>query len=291
MTVTPRKYPLNFLHGGTLNSRFAIIGTAMVNGGAPLYYDGANETGLAGAALNFPKYARYREREDGRLNLSSAELLPRVLAECRSVGEARELLKAVNITDESISEELPATPLHWIFADKTGAITVEGTEKGIEVMNNPYGVLTNSPDFSYHTVNLANYSALSPRTQKCGICKEKITFYSRGLGGFGLPGDFSSASRFVRAVFLRSHTVGEEPVSRFFHIMDSLAVPLGAVITDEYRPVATVYTSCIDTEKGIYYFTTYGNRRIRAVSLTEELCKKDTLSLFDMSSVEDISFI
>ena len=90
---------------------------------------------------------------------------------------------------------------------------------------------------------------------------------------------------------MRSHTVGEEPVSRFFHIMDSLAVPLGAVITDEYRPVATVYTSCIDTEKGIYYFTTYGNRRIRAVSLTEELCKKDTLSLFDMSSVEDISFI
>lgn len=291
VVILPRRYPLKFLHGGVLNSHFAIIGTATLQWGEPLYYDGANESGLAGAALNFPKYASYRAREDGRLNLSSAELLPRVLAECGSVEEARALLKSVNITAESVSEELPATPLHWIFADETEAITVEQTERGIEIADNPYGVLTNSPDFSYHAANLANYLSLSPMTQKCSICKEKVTIYSRGLGGFGLPGDFSSASRFVRAAFLRSHTVGEEPVSRYFHIMDSLAVPFGAVITDEGRAVSTIYTSCFDAAARIYYFTTYENRRIRGIRLTEELASSDKLTVYPMTSREDILFI
>ena len=106
-----------------------------------------------------------------------------------------------------------------------------------------------------------------------------------------MPGDFSSASRFVRAVFLRSHTEGEGAVSRFFHIMESLAVPLGAIMTDEKRAVSTVYTSCIDTVERVYYFTTYENRRIRAVRLTEELASSDKLTVYPMTSCEDILFI
>ena len=106
-----------------------------------------------------------------------------------------------------------------------------------------------------------------------------------------MPGDFSSASRFVRATFLRSHTLGEESIGRFFHIMESLSVPLGSVITDEGKAVFTVYTSCIDTAERVYYFTTYENRRIRGVRLTEELASLDKLTVYPMTSREDILFI
>ena len=293
IAVTPRRFHLNFLHGGVLNEHMAIIGTAHIHGGTPLYYDAANESGLSAAALNFPGYARYEGERDGKINLASAELIPRVLSEFSGVDEVISFLKEVNITDDSVAADLPVTPLHWIFADATRSITVESSESGLRIYENPFGVLTNSPDFSYHTANLANYAALSSSTPNLNICKEKLAFYSRGLGAFGLPGDFSSASRFVRAVFARSHTIGGEEglVSRFFHIMDTLSVPFGAVMTDEGKAVSTVYTSCIDTSSATYYFTTYKNRRISSVRLTDKLASGRELLLFPMTASEDISVI
>lgn len=291
VAVTPRNFRLKFLHGGVLKEHFSIIGTAYINDGAPLYYDAANEVGLCAAALNFPGYAMYQNVKKESFNITSFELIPRVLAEFSTVSEVKDFLNEVNITNESAKMELPATPLHWIFADRENSLTVEATESGLKVYDNPFGVLTNSPDFLYHTANLANYASLSPSLQKCNICKEKLTFCSRGLGAFGLPGDFSSASRFVRAVFMKSNAQLSEDncISRFFHIMDSLSVPLGTVITDEGKPVSTVYTSCIDTDDKTYYFTTYKKRRITSVKLTEALSSGKELSLFSMTDGEDIS--
>ncbi len=290
VTVTPRHFPLRFLHGGVLNEHLSIIGTAHVRDDSPLYYDAANEAGLCGAALNFPGYAKYRKREEDKENLASAELIPRVLAEFSSVKATVSFLKKVNITDESVSDDLPATPLHWIFSDGVCSITVEQTENGLKIQDNPFGVLTNAPDFSYHTTNLSNYAVLSPNTPKSNICKEKVAFYSRGLGAFGLPGDYSSASRFVRALFAKAHTQGNcgDSISRFFHIMDTVSLPLGTVITDDGKPVSTVYTSCIDTANRTYYFTTYKNRRISAVRLTEELSERNGLVSFSMNRGEDV---
>jgi choloylglycine hydrolase len=146
--------------------------------------------------------------------------------------------------------------------------------------------MTNSPSLDHHAVRAAEYSYLSPERGDNTLAPEiKLAVMSRGLGAYGMPGDFSSNSRFIRALFMKNHTrVGVcSEVERFFHIMDSVSVPLGAVLTDEGRAVYTVYTSCMDTRSGIYYFTTYQNRGIRAVKLSEAVGGSDIAS-FSMES-------
>ena len=99
--------------------------------------------------------------------------------------------------------------------------------------------------------------------------------YSRGMGAIGLPGDFSSSSRFVRAAFLKNNTSAllseNGEINRFFHITDSLSIPLGAVITDEGKEVCTLYTSLADPLGMAYYYTTYDTRKINKVEFNPSI--------------------
>lgn len=263
VVISPRGFSF-----GSFKAEYSIIGIAAVAGKMPLYFDGMNECGLCGGALNFPDCAVYHPDREGRINLASYELLAYILGSCRDVEGAKDALKNINITAKSFSERLPSTALHWIFADGKSAVTVESVGDGLRVYDNPYGVLTNSPDFSFHTTRLADFMTLRADYPKNHLTKNHLSPYSRGMGALGLPGDFSSSSRFVRGVFIKENIEalrGEGPVNKFFHIMDSLAVPYGCVKTAEGLPVATLYTSCADREAGVYYYTTYSHRRICAV--------------------------
>lgn len=267
VVITPREYRFNYLYEKD-NGENSIIGVAHIENGVPLYYDGMNEMGLCMAGLNFPKYAVYLPYCDGKINIASFELIPYILKSCNTVSDAISILKNINITDDFFSPTLPATPLHWMIADKNSAIVVESGVNGLKIHKNPYGVMTNSPDFSYHKANLCNYMGISGETPENRICNVDLEIYSRGLGGFGLPGDFSSASRFIRGVFLKNHTVKEnDSIGRFFHIMDNLSVPKGCIMTDTSKSVYTVYTSCMDMKNCEYNFVTYENRFIRKVVL------------------------
>lgn len=293
LVILPCRFPLKFLHGSPETRHFAMIGTAHIENGQPLFYDAMNEYGLCGAALNFPGYAKYAPYCEGKTNLASFEVLPRVLAECRSTDEAVKLLSGANITDEAFSKELPTTPLHWIFADRARCITVEPTVLGVIIYDNPCRTLTNAPSFPYHMTNLANYMNLTAMPPENTLCPDvSLSPYSRGMGAIGLPGDFSSASRFVRAAFVKHNTTGADGsnrISRFFHIMDTVGVPKGAVMTSEGAPVLTIYTSCADTESLTYYFTTYACRRIRAVRLDRSSAGSD-MKVVSMDACEDILY-
>lgn len=267
VVITPRGYRFNYLYEKD-NGENSIIGVAHIENGVPLYYDGMNETGLCMAGLNFPKYAIYQPYRNTKINIASFELIPYILKSCDTVNDAISIFKDINITNDCFSPTLPATPLHWMIVDKNSAIVVESGVNGLKIHKNPYGVMTNSPDFSYHKANLCNYMGISGETPENKICNVDLEIYSRGLGGFGLPGDFSSASRFIRGVFLKNHTVKEnDSIRRFFHIMDNLSVPKGCIMTDTSKAVYTVYTSCMDMKNCEYNFVTYENRFIRKVVL------------------------
>lgn len=288
IVLTPRNFKINFLHEKANSFHYAILGTAYLSGESALYYDAVNEKGLAMAALNFPVSARYFPREEGKVNIASFELISFVLSGAASTTEARELLRGVNITGDSFSPELSATPLHWIVADKKASLIIESVEDGVKIYENPLGVLTNEPPFPFHTARLADFSYLKSAYPENTLSPSyEIDIYSRGMGAVGLPGDYSSSSRFVRAVFLKEHTgcfsedkAGE--ASRFFHIMDSLTVPLGAVKTKEGKSVYTVYISMIDTDSLIYYFSTYRSRSIKGVRLSDTPLDSDKLKAFSM---------
>ena len=293
VVVTPRNFRIDILYGRSFISHLALVGTACVRDGFPLYYDAMNEAGLCVAALNFPKSAVYSAApREGQSNIASFEFIPWVLCQCESVGEAEELLWKTRVTEDGFSRDMPPSPLHWIVADRHRAITVEPLEDGLKIHENTLGVLTNEPPFLYHLTHLADFVHLSADYPQNRLCKEDIDIYSRGLGAVGLPGDFSSASRFVRAVFLKEHTDRAqneaEEISRFFHITDGLSVPRGSVKTDNGESVLTVYTSCACSGSLTYYFTTYGCRRIRAIDMRCAKLDGGELVLFDMDCEEDI---
>lgn len=275
VTVTPRNFPLRFRHVGTMDQHFAIIGMAHVAEDYPLYFDGINEKGLAMAGLNFVGYADYKAPAEGKDNVASFEFIPWVLAQCASVSEAKALLDRINLTDTPFSQELPPSQLHWIIADHHEAITVECVKEGIRVYSNPAGVLTNNPPFDEQMFQLNNFMHLSPKTPDNHFSdKLPLHAYSRGMGAMGLPGDLSSQSRFVRAAFVKMNSVSGtsemESVSQFFHILGSVAQPRGCCHVGEGQYEITIYTSCCNASKGIYYYTTYGNHQITGVNMHKE---------------------
>lgn len=270
--VTPRNFPFNFRHEETIKTHSAIIGMALVVDNFPLYFDAANEDGLFMAGLNFPQNACYFPKEEGKINLCPFELIPFILSKCKNCDEASELLERVNIVGEAFSENLPITPLHWFISDKEKTLVLESVREGLRVYENPVEVLTNSPPFNYHLTNLNNYASLHEGEIQNNIgAPQGVNNYSLGLGALGLPGDFSSQSRFVKAAFVKLKALkgsgDRENINQFFHILSSVAMPKGCVKLPDGQYEYTRYSSCINAEKSVYCYTTYENRTIVKIDM------------------------
>ncbi len=250
-----------FSCGKSLQKCHSVIGTAVVSGDYPLYADAMNEKGLCMAGLEFPEYAHYAKvATDGRIAVSPYEFIAWVLTQCADVDEAEEVISRCCLVDRPFSESLPLTPLHWMIADRKRCIVVESVREGMRVYNGDCNVLTNAPDYPFHAVNLRQYANLSA-VQPSG----KGVFgapFSSGFGAIGLPGDFSSASRFVKAAFICENASfvidrAVDGVSELLHSLFTVAVPRGAVKTKDGAYNVTVYTSCMDVENGRYYRLPY----------------------------------
>lgn len=276
VTITPRKYPFVFRRVCELSMHYAMIGMAYVQDGYPLYYDATNEMGLSMAGLLFDGNAYYsKEEEDGKIHIGPFELIPWILGQCRNIKEVKEKLSDVQLVDIHYSEELKNTPLHWMVADKAECLVVEFVRDGLHVYDNPVKVLTNNPTFPYQMMNLNLYRGLSRKDVPCRFAQGvELKQFSRGMGALGLPGDLSSSSRFVRAAFHRLNAASgekeEEGVHQFFHLLGSVEMPRGSVELNGGELDLTIYSSCCNTERGIYYYRTYENSRIVGVDMYKE---------------------
>lgn len=281
VTITPKGFKIDLRAEPHFTSKYIIIGMSKVVEDFPLYFDAVNEKGLAIAGLNFPRSARYSEIRNGALNLASFEIIPYILGNFKDISEATSHLERLNITGTSFSEKFPATPLHWMLADKETSVVLESTESGLKIYENPIGVMTNEPPFPFQKTYLENFSHLTS--------EEDDSRYSRGLSAFSLPGDFSSLSRFVRGAFLLKNSLSEcGKVTEFFKITDNVSVPRGAVRLKNGKEVITQYACCMDIKNGMYYYKTYGNSRICGVSI--ERAKDAELNVFHPRHVEDIIY-
>ncbi len=322
--ITPRNYKMKYRNGDADVSHFAMIGMGTVVDGYPLYYEATNEHGLSIAGLNFVGNAAYNVSDKGVFihrachcddrcdenklgepifdtehitpcespyEIEQFELILYILGRCRTVDEAQKRLCGINMTCHGFSRELPPPELHWMIADAERCITLEIMRDGMHIYENTVGVLTNNPPFDFHVQNLSNYinlSAFSPQNRfGDGM---PIRRFSHGMGAIGLPGDASSASRFVRAAFVRANArildgegggavrwkrhayahngIAENMLSveQFFHILGSVEQIEGCVKVGELME-RTQYSSCCDTLIGKYYFKTYFDSRICSVAL------------------------
>lgn len=288
VTITPRNYEFRFRRAGSMKKHYAMIGIAYVAENYPLYYDATNEKGLSMAGLNFPGNAYYNHTEiNGMDNIAVFEFIPWVLGQCATISEARRLLDRINLTDISFSRELPTATLHWMISDQETSITVESVRDGLKVYDNHIGVLTNNPQFDYQMFHLNDYMGLSVNPPENNFSRElKLHAYSRGMGAIGLPGDLSSESRFVKAAFTKLNSVSAdsegESISQFFHILGSVEQQKGCVYMGGGKYEYTIYSSCCNVDRGIYYYTTYDNSRISGVDMHKEDLDGCGLALYEL---------
>lgn len=297
VTIAPRNYPFKFHKAGEMPHHFAMLGMASVRDNYPMYAEAANEKGLGAAGLNFPENAFFPKEpyKDCKWAVTPYELIPWVLGQCSSTAEAKQLLSQTCLVDIPFAEDLPVAPLHWHFADSEASIVAEQTKDGMHVYDNPINVLTNNPPFNFQTLNLCQYMNLSVSSPEGCLSKlPGVSAFGKGMGSIGLPGDFSPASRFVKAAYILENSKckhdEDSSVSQFFHVMESVAVVDGSVDCgeDNYR---TTYCCCMNLCKGIYYYKTYNNSSINAVNLYRENLGGGSLYEYPCQDALHINFL
>ena len=262
--------PRNFSQRCADNPHFAVCGMATVAYNYPLFFDGMNEKGLCMAGLNFVGNAVYSKPRENAVNIAQFELIPILLSSCADTKEAVMLLKNSVITDRAFSKNYPPAPLHWLIADSHECITVEAVKSGLRIYQNRVGVLTNNPTFDKQLENLGRYSHLTPDSPEGE---------SLGLGAVGLPGDLSSRSRFVRAVFMKNNSVSSDGLNQFFHIADTVKQIRGCCRIGKDMEY-TRYTCCCEAERGIYHYKTYDSAEIKSVDMNRVNLNSTSLHLF-----------
>ena len=167
VVITPRGYKYKSAFLGEMANSPALIGMGIVAENTPLYFDCANEHGLAVAGLNFPGYAKYADSAvEGKTNVAAYEFPLWVALNFRTVDEAEKALKEVVIVAKPINDQYPVSELHWIIGDAKRSIVVEYTANGMEIFENDVDILTNQPGYGWHKENLRNYMNLFPQMPK-----------------------------------------------------------------------------------------------------------------------------
>lgn len=150
------------------------------------FADGVNEMGLAAAVLYFPGFAQYDDidLEDDKINITALELIKFLLSTCASVEEVSYVLPTIRLVGIEDAVTKSIAPLHWIIADKSGeCMVIEKMADGLHLLNNPWGVLSNSPYFEWHIMNLRNYMNISSFQKEEKVLDQMIlTPFGQGGG-------------------------------------------------------------------------------------------------------------
>lgn len=275
--VTPRNYQRPYAFDGPARGGYALIGTAIEAEGIPLYFDCGNEKGLAVAGLNFPGdgFCQYAEGPiEGKTNVAAYEFPLWVASEFASVDEAEKALQDTAIVGRAVNAQWQVSKLHYLIGDARRSIVVEYRADGMHVYHDPVDVLTNQPTFDWQVENLRNYISLTNATPQPVRWREAtLAPYGSGSGMRGIPGDYYSPSRFVRAAYLNANYPQQETeadnVSRLFHTLGGVSMVKGAALMGDGTSEYTVYTGGFSAATGTYYFSTYENPAITAHSLAE----------------------
>ena len=282
--IDPQLYvvPANYvwtsaIDGSQIYDRYKFIGIGQEAEGLLGFFDGVNEKGFAAAALYFAGYAKYEThvKQGNKIPVSSFEFLHYILGRCSGIADLKTLANQVSIIGMEDPVTQTTAPLHWIAVDRTGAcVVMEPTKDGLVIMDNPIGVMANSPDFSWHMTNLRNYMEADPvQMEEAGWSGVKLTPFGQAGGTKVLPGGFASPDRFVRTAYLKSFLPmpqnRKEGVVSCFHLMENVTIPKGAVLTSRGFYDYTKYTAFLNTATCEYYFKSYDSLLICSASLSE----------------------
>ena len=239
----------------------------------PIGTDGQNEAGLSVGTLLFPGFAKFQDpRQKCGSSLSSLAFPRWILGVFKTVQDVREALKSD--TFPLVWQQLPLE-FHYSVTDKTGdGIIIEFTDQGRKVHDNTIGIVTNSPPYDFHMLNLRNYIQLSKFAHyPLVLGKDQFSASGQGSGLLGMPGDPTPPSRFVRAAamvhFSDPVQTAEQAVNLAFHILNTVDIPRGVASSHEHKNIPD-YTSWVvvkDLTNNALYFRNYEDLTIRVINL------------------------
>lgn len=127
------------------------------------------------------------------------------------------------------------TPFHFVVHDRSGkSIVIEFSDQKQHVYDNPVGVMTNGPEFTWHLTNLNNYTYLNNLNQSTGQFGDlKVKQPDPGIATAGLPSSNTSVGRFVKAAYyvnFAEKAAPEKAISTLGHIMNNFDRPRGITI-------------------------------------------------------------
>lgn len=242
----------------------------------PFVVEGINESGLSVGLFFFPGYGQYTpyDKSQSDSTICDMQFVSWVLSQFDSVDQVKAALKKVRVV--TLNHKIGA--VHWRITEPGGRMVVLEFVNGVaQFYENRLGVLTNAPGFQWHMTNLNNYINLRPGSAPDQTLKPGVTLHplGHGSGMLGLPGDYTSPSRFVRAAFYQTTApvaaTGFDAVVQAFHILNNFDIPIGTQHTLEdipkNLPSATQFTSATDQTAMKLYYRTAWNSNIRCIDL------------------------
>ncbi len=271
------------IKGITWKSSYATVGANGVHQNH--FIDGMNEKGLAGGIFYFPHFSQFQKVtiDDYEKTIAPWELLTFLLTTCESVAQVKEIVPHIIVGAIVFAGWKIVPPVHFILHDNTGkSIVIEYIQEKLYLYDNECGVITNAPNFDWHITNLNNYISMTP-------LNNPEYFISQGSGMLGLPGDFTSPSRFVRAYAYSKAVVDlnneAETIDTLFHVLNLFSIPRGIVQEKIATARAYDYTqwaSGSDLYNKKYYYTTYTCREIKMIDLMEQELNSENILIKEL---------
>jgi choloylglycine hydrolase len=267
--------------GMAFKTKYGIVGANAF--GLPIVVDGLNDQGLYLGEFFFPGSAGYADvtAENQSRSMAGYQYSMWILGNFATVAEVKAAYDRVSLAGTVVPELGMAPPVHFRIVDKTGAaVVVEPIGGRLVIYDDPLGVLTNSPTFGWHMTNLNNYVGLSAANRGAVTLQPGVTLsgFGQGSGFYGLPGDFTPPSRFVRAVAFQAAAVqpatAPDAVQQVFHILNNFDIPVGAVrdvVNGKAIDEWTLWTSAEDLTNLQFYFRTFDDQSLRSVDVRKVL--------------------
>lgn len=264
-------------------TKYSIFAIAVPNGSlADLkIVEGVNEKGLTFSVL---AYAGASGPADNaaktKAMLAAIDLGAWVLGQFETAADVKTRLAEDTVILTSLAPLHGAkTPFHFVVHDRSGnSIVIEFSSNKQNVYDNPVGVMTNGPEFTWHLTNLNNYTFLTNLDQSNGKFGDlEVAQPDSGIATAGLPASNTSVGRFVRAAYYSTFaekTAPDKAIHALAHVMNNFDRPRGITIDppqsggldiegvssagqQEYKSEYTSWTTLADLNKNEFYVRTY----------------------------------
>lgn len=264
-------------------SKYNIFAITVPNGSVAdlKIVEGVNDQGLTFSVLAFAGASGPADNAaKTKAMLAAIDLGAWVLGQFATAADVKTALEQETVLLTSLAPlHGVVTPFHFVIHDRSGkSIVVEFSSNKQNVYDNPVGVMTNGPEFTWHLTNLNNYTFLNNLDQSTGKFGDlEVAQPDSGIATAGLPASNTSVGRFVRAAYYT--TFAEKPaddkaIRSLAHVMNNFDRPRGITIDpaqsgglevegisatggEQYKSEYTSWTVMGDLTNNVFYIRTY----------------------------------